>query len=293
MPDAPVTLPQVPWLYVTPPVLDAPRADEFHDNSIQSALDSFGLNWHALRRRVWFDRPSDSTFQPVPRHHAIVRGDNETLLGLVGHKLDQCDHIAAFQSLAPLLGGQGLSILDAGVIYGGQKAVLRCVAPFEPVGDTELKLVIAFVVGHLGANTTAFHVFARNATLGFDIPLGHNAWTVGGSDGIMIFARDRRDALVSKMINTETYPARNDTGINDYFSTVYLSSSVRVKRVRHIYDHLLQFYSPGIQTAFQAVCVHEDYKVYHAAKEQDRRVDEALFGLGAKVKMRALNLMAE
>jgi hypothetical protein len=181
------------------------------------------------------------------------------------------------------------------MLYGGKVVLLRLRANLIPISsDVTMRLVMS--MSYDGSRPPALTCFASNRTWGVDIPCGEvPIKTVNGMPQVpadlMEYLEAYADAdqgVQEQMLNTSAQGL-----VSNFWEDVYRKKQkTTTTRLTTLYGHLLQFYPESKWLAVMAVCIYEDYKLYFSAQEQDRRTDQCLFGIGAKIKNRAMNLSA-
>lgn len=296
MPALSITLPRVPWLYEFPPMFHIPDGTPmvYGSTDPQEAMRSFGLDWGVVVTPLYIRRAMEN-FESVPSCRAILGGENWKLLGIVGGRKRVLKHEDFFSSISPSLEDDKLIISDGGCLYGGKIVAIRTNYALREITDDTIARVV-FSMSYDSSRKKSALVFATNRVLGVEIPSGEirmqspESWEAN--------VRPTLDACIdcaqaTHDIATHSIPNPDGTQLGEYFCRVYQRRpGITTKRCGIIYDHLRNYYDPSFWLAMLAVCVLEDYKVYFSPQEQDRRTDQCLFGIGAKIKTRALGLAA-
>jgi len=292
-----IQMPDVEWLYIFPPLLDTSPVHEsgliaYQSDDLGSVFDAFQLRWRVIESSV-LAKISESECLTVPSHKAICRLHNQKVLGMVSSSTPVVHHLELFHQIEPFLGSDSLLIDGGGQIYGGRIVMLRAQATLLQV-NPDITLRVLLSMSYDGTRPPSINCFAGNRTWGFDIPCGNvPVKVVGGMPQVCADLMEHLEAIADET-QTKIERAANvgpTQNLDEFWRGVYGKRQLTtVRRLHVVYERLLEYYEPSNWLAAMAVCVYEDYKLYFSAQEQDRRADQCLFGIGAKIKQRALNL---
>ena len=118
------------------------------------AIKLAGLDWRVDLREMFTTIPGVTMPVPVPGQRAVVRGDNSTILGVVGEGFTPLQNTDAFAFFEPLV-AEGLVTLEtAGALREGRRVWIMAKIPGDPAeivaGDTVDRFVL-MCHGHDGS----------------------------------------------------------------------------------------------------------------------------------------------
>src|SRR5919197_5557833 len=136
--DTMMSVRRVPW-HGLGAVLDArPR-------TLDAALEASGLTWTVAKEPL-----CRSDGRTVAGHHATVREDTDTVLGVVSDDYVVVQNQECFAFLAGLLGSE-LVFETAGSLWGGRQVFITAALPDHvTVGGDEVPLYVVLSVWHTG-----------------------------------------------------------------------------------------------------------------------------------------------
>jgi len=120
-----------------------------------AALRLAGLDWVVEKRPVYFQ--AGAAVQEVMDKKAIVRTEDESILGIVANTYEPIQNTEVFDFLDSLV-GEGLAMFHtAGSLFGGRRIFISCKLPTSfKVGPDQIDKYLVAMTSHDA--TTAFHI---------------------------------------------------------------------------------------------------------------------------------------
>jgi len=285
------------------------------------AIDAAGLNYQVELRSM-----STNDGIPVPKRKAVVRDDNNEVLGVVGSSYQPIQNHQCFGFLDSVVADGQLRYHTAGALGKGEKVWMLAKMPKEiRIKDSEdvTEQYLLLSNSHDGSSSlrvffTPIRVVCSN-TLGMAerrgkgqgvsvMHKGDLAAKVGEAQEILGLATRFYDDL-EEQINrlASRYPSRQQLDV--YFKALYPDSEEsRTRRAENVRGELFRLFENGrgqdipetkltTWSAFNAVTEYVDHHRSTRGKTESERagsrLNSAWFGSGARLKARAWNLALE
>lgn len=269
-----------------------------------TAMAEAGLNWLVVKRDTFIRSEADRSFHSIPGNYAIVRGDDETVLGIVGSHYTPLQNVDAFHFFDRFLAERGGKYERAGCLYRGGRVWLMARLPRNiqlPNGENIEEHAI-LVNSHDGDSRVAYGFVGVRELNGTVLQLAESDYEAFG--GI----RHRRNVARNVMATSElgeqaqsafgraldsfskmTADRMGPDVARAYFRKVYRRPAGTKWRAE---DKVMAGFevSPEktLWAAYGVVIAQEDFKPYYAEDSVSRRLAHVWWGIGAKVKYRAL-----
>lgn len=283
--------------------------DNCRDSSL--AIDAAGLNWKVEKRPILFNRTGG--YETCSGVFANVRLDTEKLVGVVGNHYTSFQNRDAFSFFDPILRDHGGRYETAGSLYGGRRVwvlvkldgeirvkrddVVKKYALLSNSHDGQSRVLYGFTGIRVCCTNTLRLALSDCEAFGGSRHRRNVANNVAAASRIMetaVSTFGKATELFTGMANVNLTAAQ----VNEYFRKVYYRPASIGWRAE---DKLTELFETGrgnsergvrgtLWAAYNAVTEYEDYRPYYAAENASRRLEHVWWGLGAKVKFRALQV---
>lgn len=275
------------------------------------AMQAAGLDWSVDKRDVFTKATDGRSFQSVPGTYGVVRSDTQRAVGIVGSHYTALQNRDAFAFFDPILNELGGCYETAGSLHGGSRVwvLVRLAGELRIKGNDVVKKYALLANSHDGDSRvsygfTGIRVCCTNtlklALSDYEAFGGSRhrlnvASNVAAASGIMRTMADtflKAEATFKAMANIHLNPME----ANAYFRKVYerpVGMGWRAEeRLQELWNTGRGNSERGIRgtlwAAYNAVTEYEDYKEYYADDAPARRLTQVWWGIGAKLKYRAL-----
>lgn len=292
------------------------RTDEAVDST--EALRLGGLDWRVETRPVSVEQ--EGAHDPISTHRAVVRTDNQRVLGVVSHRYTPIQNVEAFEWLDSVTGTNLATYETAGSIRGGKMVwmMLRLPEELRIAGtDDVTRPYLLACNSHDGTRAmrvlrTGVRVVCNNTLTsalgsGVGISLRHTGRTTQRLD-------DARRVLgiashgfrhMNEEMNAMARVQMGTRGLDEYLQRVWPDDptsesndgAVKVRnRMTELFDdepQRLKGVRGSVWAAWNAVSQYTDWERRHRGGSRERRDENRLrsiwFGDSAEVKRRAWN----
>lgn len=283
-----------------------------------AAIKAAGLNWGVESRqiRTWKLAAGVTVEVPLPDHRAVVRTDNDDVLGVVGKRFELLQNSDAFKWFDPIVEAGLATYETAGSFNGGRRVWIlarlnREDAAIVPGADDRVRKYLLLTNSHDGSmaarigftpirvvcrNTLAMAVRVKNATSQL-LRFRHSK----GLKDAMFAAREIIDTANADFEATaEQYRALASRGVNaddlkKYVSTIFANRKGEVSErvmeaVTHDFEHGAGNDAPGVKgtwwAAYNAVTQYLSHE--SGTKGEEARTNSLWYGESAKKNDKAL-----
>ena len=313
---------QVPWHQLGTVLQDPPTSSE--------AIVQAKMNWLVLKRKLHWEVSSNVDaikLQPVPGKIALVRNEDEKFLAVVSDQYEPLQNEDAFKFFDPLVNRGIAAYESAGVIKEGKRVWIQAALKESlQINGDEMKRYILLTNGHdgkMGVTVSPCNVRVVCAnTMRMALAEGNIQWSSHFGDvaprfkkledffGAIIQQFEAEDEALKYLgtvsMNHEDYikfldklldmPVNSDLPLDDEAQMATIESEVKRKQSMKLTLLELRATGQGVTDitkttaygAFNAVAEFVDY--YMGPRVKDR-VSYALFGDGAALRERALQLL--
>lgn len=271
------------------------------------AIEAAGLDWSVDTKRIY-----TGTGIPLNEYRAVIRSDNEAVLGVVGTRFVPLQNRRAFEFFDDLVKGGKAKYETAGALRGGKKIwiLARLNSSFEVFKGDEIRKYALLAHAHdgsLSANLlfTPKRVVCENTL---------NAALRGrsGSDGVSIrhttnMESRLEDAAIQMRLIEQSYEhiqlrldrlanIKMDTNaVKDFYDRMFGdegAGGVKRQALTSLFEGGVgSNYGRGTAYAmFNAVTEYTDHMVSTRGKSSER-LDSILFGPRFRMKSKAMNLL--
>lgn len=266
--------------------------------NVPDALGQAGLNWKVEKSDIFVQGKKVTELLSVPGMYALTRQDNRRVLGVSGTHYTPRQN----ESLFAFCDNLGMKFSYGGCVFEGKRAWLM-LSGDKLSGHYTAGVVVCNV--HDGtAKPTVTHIVTNkrncSAILSVKELLSKRVrapnWMDDFSATEIVDTSAKANAEFIRVMSAAAEFEITTTQAEKLFRSAYgrKASAGRWKvfaRIREVFEQLAGD-PPKLSEWFWSVCQYEDFRPYHADPE-NRRLQQIWWGTGAKVKLRAYQLMGQ